>query len=69
MTEPKSHAWTAALVISFSLVLQVAFAAEMLGPGWMSPVVALPALILLTWLWRRAEHQHAAARADNELVI
>lgn len=69
MTDPKSHAWTATLIISFSLALQIAFAAELLGPAWLSPILSLPALGALIWLWQRAKQQHASLQAFNKLVI
>ena len=55
--------------ILFCVLVQLGFALGIVGPSWLSPVLSLPAFALITWLWRRAEHQHQITRAFNELVI
>lgn len=55
--------------IVFCLLVQVGFALGIFGPAWLSPVLSLPALGLITWLWRRAERENHHNRAFAELVI
>jgi hypothetical protein len=49
--------------------MQLGFALGIFGPAWLSPVLSLPALALITWLWRRAERENRTTRAFNALVI
>nr|WP_070960652.1 hypothetical protein [Hyphomonas sp. Mor2] len=51
------------------LLVQLGFALGTFGPTWLSPVLSLPALGLITWLWRRAEQENQSTRAFNALVI
>ncbi|MCR9195458.1 MAG: hypothetical protein NXH88_12035 [Hyphomonas sp.] len=55
--------------IVLCLALQLGFAVGVFGPAWLSPVLSLPALGLITWLWRRAERENQSTRAFTELVI
>lgn len=57
------------VAIVSSLLVQVGFALGIFGPAWLSPVLSLPALGLITWLWRRAERENRNNRAFAELVI
>lgn len=57
------------LVIAASLAVQIGFACGVFGPAWLSPVLTLPALAALAWLWRRAERQNASSEAFTALVI
>jgi len=57
------------MTIIFCLLMQVGFALGIFGPAWLSPVLSLPALGLITWLWRRAERENQHNRAFTELVI
>lgn len=57
------------LIIAVSLAVQIGFAAGVFGPAWLSPVLTLPALAALAWLWRRAERQNASSQAFAALVI
>ncbi len=55
--------------ITACLMVQVGFALGVFGPASLSPVLSLPALALITWLWRRAERESRATRAFTDLVI
>ncbi len=55
--------------IAACLLMQIGFALGIFGPAWLSPVLSLPALGLITWLWRRAERENRDSRAFTELVI
>lgn len=55
--------------VALCLLMQLGFALGLLGPAWLSPVLSLPALALITWLWRRAERENQTSRAFTELVI
>lgn len=57
------------LIVTVCLIAQIGFAIGVFGPAWLSPVLTLPALAAITWLWRRAEKQQAMTRAFTELVI
>lgn len=57
------------IAIAVCLLVQIGFAVGVFGPAWMSPVLSLPALALITWLWRRAERDRQATRAFTDLVI
>ena len=59
----------AVLTVSVSLIVQVGFAIGVFGPAWLSPLLTLPALAAVIWLWRAAEKQHAVSRAFTDLVI
>lgn len=63
---PKS---AAILIVAISLLVQVGFALGVFGPVWLSPVLSLPALAAITWLWRRAERQTQDSQAFTRLVI
>jgi|GEM_PF-3374561 len=56
-------------IMALCLVLQLGFAFGLFGPAWLSPLLSLPALALITWLWRRAARANQSARAFTELVI
>lgn len=58
-----------ALIVAVSLIVQIGFAVGVFGPAWLSPVLTLPALSAIAFLWRRAEKLHAISSAFNELVI
>ncbi len=67
-----SHSYTKKLVfgaILASLLLQMGFAVGALGPAWLNPLLSLPCLILITWLWRRSERENQQTKAFNQLVI
>ena len=66
---PNALKWIAAMVVVLSVLVQIGFAFGVFGPAWLSPVLTLPALSAIAWLWRQAEHDHAASRAFTELVI
>jgi len=55
--------------VSLCLLMQLGFALGVFGPAWLSPILSLPALALITWLWRRAERENQTSRAFTELVI
>lgn len=57
------------ITVIISLLMQVGFALGVFGPAWLSPVLSLPALALITVLWRRAERENQHSRAFTELVI
>lgn len=59
----------ACLIIAISLAIQFGFAVGVFGPAWLSPVLTLPALGAIAWLWRRAEAQKASSQAFAALVI
>ncbi len=60
---------TALLIIVISLVVQLGFAVGFFGPAWLSPVLTLPALGAIAWLWRRAEKEKQTSQAFTQLVI
>lgn len=51
------------------LLVQTGFALGIFGPAWLSPLLTLPALVLIGWLWRRAEQESQLNQAFNRLVI
>lgn len=57
------------LTVIICLLMQLGFAFGVFGPAWLSPVLSLPALVLITILWRRAERENQHNRAFTELVI
>ena len=59
----------AILVTLISLVTQIGFAIGVFGPAWLSPVLTLPALAAVAWLWRQSERQRAETQAFTALVI
>lgn len=59
----------AILIVLISLGVQSGFAFGVFGPAWLSPVLSLPALGALTWLWRRADQQKRTSQAFARLVI
>lgn len=59
----------AILVTLISLVTQIGFAIGVFGPAWLSPVLTLPALAAVVWLWRQSERQRAETQAFTALVI
>lgn len=59
----------AILTVALSIFVQIGFAVGVFGPAWLSPILTLPALAAVTWLWRSAEHRNAETQAFNELVI
>ena len=69
MPNYKSRKTPAVLITVSSLVVQIGFAIGVFGPAWLSPVLTLPALAAMIWLWRNAEQRRAESQAFNELVI
>lgn len=59
----------AILVTLISLVTQIGVAIGVFGPAWLSPVLTLPALAAVAWLWRQSERQRAETQAFTALVI
>jgi hypothetical protein len=59
----------AIVTVAISLIVQIGFAIGVFGPAWLSPLLSLPALAAMAWLWRHAEQQRAKSQAFNELVI
>ena len=59
----------ALLIVAFSLLVQVGFALGVFGPAWLSPVLSLPALAAIAWLWRRAEQKTHISEAFTRLVL
>ena len=59
----------ALLVVFISLLVQLGFAFGLFGPAWLSPVLSLPALAAMTWLWRLSEKQYESSQAFAQLVI
>ena len=57
------------VAITICLLMQIGFALSIFGPAWLSPILSLPALALIAWLWRRAERENQQNRAFQELVI
>ena len=69
MTDLTSIKTLAALTVLVSLIIQTGFAIGLFGPAWLSPLLTLPALAAIAWLWRSAEKQHAMSQAFTDLVI
>lgn len=69
MSDAKSIKTFAVLTVLVSLIIQIGFALGMFGPAWLSPLLTLPALAAMAWLWRAAEKQHAVSQAFTDLVI
>ena len=61
--------YAAYLVILISVAVQIGFAIGVFGPAWLSPLLTLPAIAAVGWLWRRAEARTASAEAFEALVI
>ncbi len=66
---PHKQRRIAILVTLISLVTQIGFAIGVFGPAWLSPVLTLPALAGVAWLWRQSERQRAETQAFTALVI
>lgn len=66
---PHKQRRIAILVTLISLVIQIGFAIGVFGPAWLSPVLTLPALAAVAWLWRQSERQRAETQAFTALVI
>ena len=56
-------------IILVSVAVQIGFAIGVFGPAWLSPLLTLPAIAAVGWLWRRAEARTASAQAFEALVI
>lgn len=69
MPDLRSIKTLAVLTVLVSLIVQTGFAIGLFGPAWLSPLLTLPALAALAWLWRSAEKQHAMSQAFADLVI
>lgn len=69
MSDSKSIKTLAALTVLVSFFVQIGFAVGVFGPAWLSPLLTLPALAAMAWLWRDAQRQHAVAQAFTDLVI
>ena len=69
MPDPKSIKTLAVLTVLVSLIAQIGFAIGVFGPAWLSPLLTLPALTAMAWLWRAAEKQNAVTQAFTDLVI
>ena len=69
MPGPKLIKILAVLTVFVSLFVQIGFAIGVFGPAWLSPLLTLPALAAIIWLWRHAEKRHAASQAFADLVI
>ena len=69
MPDPKSIKTLAVLTVLVSLIVQIGFAIGVFGPAWLSPLLTLPALAAMAWLWRAAEKQNAVTQAFTDLVI
>lgn len=69
MSDAKFTKTLAVLTVLVSLIIQVGFAIGVFGPAWLSPLLTLPALAAVIWLWRAAEKQHAVSQAFTDLVI
>ena len=61
--------FVALLIILISLGIQLGFALGVFGPAWLSPILTLPALGAMPWLWRRSEKQNQSSQAFARLVI
>ncbi len=59
----------AIMVVFISLLVQLGFAFGVFGPAWLSPILSLPALAAIAFLWRRAERENQLIQAFNQLVI
>lgn len=69
MPDPKSIKTLAVLTVLVSLIVQIGFAIGVFGPAWLSPLLTLPALAAMAWLWRAAEKQNVVTQAFTDLVI
>ena len=69
MSDAKTIKTLAVLTVLASLITQIGFAVGVFGPAWLSPLLTLPALAAVAWLWRAAEKQHAMSQAFTDLVI
>ena len=69
MSLPFSPNQMAALIILLSVAVQIGFAIGVFGPAWLSPLLTLPAIASVGWLWQRAEARTASAEAFEALVI
>ncbi|MEM7639894.1 MAG: hypothetical protein AAF269_12635 [Pseudomonadota bacterium] len=65
----QSFTSVAVFVVVASLGIQIGFAIGVFGPAWLSPILSLPSLAMLAWLWRRAEKQNKSSQAFTRLVI
>ncbi|MEM9570987.1 MAG: hypothetical protein AAF996_05945 [Pseudomonadota bacterium] len=63
------YSFAALLIVAISLGIQLGFALGVFGPAWLSPILSLPALGAMTWLWRRSEQQNQSSQAFARLVI
>ncbi|MEL6858191.1 MAG: hypothetical protein AAFO74_07380 [Pseudomonadota bacterium] len=69
MSTPQTQKRIAIFVTLLSLIVQIGFAIGVFGPAWLSPVLTLPALASIAWLWRQSERQRAETQAFTALVI
>ncbi len=63
---PKS---LALLIVFVSFLTQLGIAVGGFGPAWISPLLSLPALASIGFLWRRAEHLNQQNQSFAQLVI
>lgn len=69
MSTPQMQKRIAIFVTLLSLIVQIGFAIGVFGPAWLSPVLTLPALAAIAWLWRQSERHRAETQAFTALVI
>jgi len=69
MTVVQIYKLAAIMIVFISLFVQLGFAFGVFGPTWLSPILSLPALAAIAFLWRRAERENQLNQAFNQLVI
>jgi len=69
MSVVQTYKIAAIMVVFISLLVQLGFAFGVFGPAWLSPILSLPALAAIAFLWRRAERENQLIQAFNQLVI
>ncbi len=69
MSTPQTQKRIAVSTALISLLAQIGFAIGVFGPTWLSPILTLPALASVAFLWRQAEQKRAESQAFTALVI